>query len=57
MHRIIQKDNKFYVQEKTFIFWKMCYIYCPDYSRKIAGYNSYEEALWYWELKGLLEDA
>jgi len=57
MYRIVEKDNKFYVQEKSFLFWSTCYIYCPDYSRVPAVYDSYEEALWYWELKGFIEDA
>ena len=56
MYRIIQKGDLFQVQKKVLFFWTKCYVYYPDYSRSLAVYSSYNEALSYMNLKNFLED-
>lgn len=43
------------MQKKSFIFWTDCYYFTPDYSRYLACYDSYENALQYLGYKDYLE--
>jgi len=56
MYRIVESGGYFQVQKKSFLFWTNCYYFTPDYSRYLARYGSYEEALNYLGYKDFLED-
>lgn len=56
-YRILKVVNKYYVQKRAFLFfWTNCYIYGSDYSRRVAVYNTEEDAYSYFKLKNFLED-
>lgn len=56
MYRIVESGGVFQIQKKSFFFWTNCYYFKSDFSRHLARYETYEEALYFFGYKDYLEN-